>query len=115
MPEADVYWHSRKKAWSVRVAGRVVDHLPCMTATCCRMVVREAERQRAIERGQRSVHAWIRGQISVPVTIDDCVGLIEIGYSFRCAGHFTTRPDFRPIRSARLVVFTVTGQAYALP
>ncbi|WP_262030167.1 hypothetical protein [Microvirga sp. Mcv34] len=115
MPEADIYWHSIKKAWSIRVAGRVVDHLPCVTATRCRMVVRETERQRAIARSQRSVHAFIQGEIHVGDTLDHCADLVEIGYSPWHAGTFTTRPDFRPIRAARLVVFVPSGQAYALP
>jgi hypothetical protein len=115
MPEADVYWHSRLKRWSIRIGGRVVDHLPAVSATRCMMVVRETERQRAIARGQRSVHAWIRGEIRVDDTLDHCADLIEIGYSPSHAGHFTRRPGFTPIWAARLVVFTASGQAYALP
>ena len=45
--EADIYWHSRWHRWSVRVGGRVVDHLESVSATRCVMVVRETERQRA--------------------------------------------------------------------
>jgi hypothetical protein len=78
------------------------------------MVVKEGERQRAIGCGQRSVHAWIRGCIQPGDTLDNTLGLVEIGYNFRCAGHFTRRPGFEPIWAARLVVFTATGQAYVL-
>jgi hypothetical protein len=115
MPEADIYWHLRLCRWSIRVGGRVVDHLPCVTATRCRMVVRETERLRAIARGQRSVHAWIRGEIRVGVTVDNCAGLIEIGYSPWHAPTFTRRPDFTPIFAARMVVFMPNGQAFASP
>lgn len=115
MPEADVYWHSRKKAWSIRIGGRVVNHLPCVSATRCRMVVQEGERQRAIARGQRSVHAFVRGKIQVGVTLDNTLGLVEIGYNYRLAGCFTRRPGYTPIFAARMVVFTPSGQAYALP
>jgi hypothetical protein len=113
--EADIYWNSIKKAWSIRVTGRVVDHLPCVSATRCVMVVREGERQRALARGQRSVHAWIRGAIHADDTLDNTAGLVEIGYNFRLAGHFTTRPGYQPIFAARMVVFTASGQAFALP
>jgi len=112
--EADIYWHSRWHRWSVRVGGRVVDHLESVSATRCVMVVRETERQRAIARGQRSVHAWIRGEIRIGDTLDHCADMIEIGYSYRCAPTFTTRPGFQPIFAARLVVFTASGQAFAL-
>jgi hypothetical protein len=115
MREAEIYWHSRRRLWSVRVGRHVVDHVPAMSATRCRMIVREGERLRAIERRQRSVHAWIRGQIADPVTVDNTLGLVEIGYSYRLSPHFTMRPGFKPIFAARMVVFTATGQAYALP
>jgi hypothetical protein len=115
MPEADIYWHSRLRRWSIRVGGRVVDHLTCVSATRCRMIVQEGERQRAITRGQRSVHAFLRGEIQIGVTFDNTLGLVEIGYNFRLAPTFTRRPGFEPIYSARLVVFLPSGQAYALP
>ena len=113
MPEADVYWHSRKRAWSIRVAGRVVDHVSSVTATRCTMHVREGERRRALERRQRSVHAWIRGQL-VDVTVDHAVNLVEVGYSPWHAGTFTIRPGFAPVFAARLVVFHADGRAWAL-
>jgi len=113
MPEADIYFHSRKRMWSIRVAGRVVDHMPAVTATRCTMHVREGERRRALERGQRSVHAWIRGELQ-DVTVDHAAGLVEVGYSPWCARHFTTRPGFRPVFAARLVVFHPDGRAWAL-
>lgn len=113
MREADLYWHSRKRCWSIRVAGRVVDHLECVTATRCTMHVREGERRRALERRQRSVHAWIRGELQ-DVTVDNCVDLVEIGYSPFVCGHFTIRPGFAPVHAARMVVFRPDGRAFAL-
>jgi hypothetical protein len=114
MPEADIYWHSRRRLWSIRIGGRVADHVPSVSATRCRMVVREVERQRALARGQRSVHAWIRGELQVGDTLDNTVGLVEVGYNFRCAPTFTIRPGYTPIFAARMVVFMPSGQAFAL-
>jgi hypothetical protein len=114
MPEAEIYWHSRRRLWLIRVGGRVIDHLPCVSATRCRMVVRETERLRAIAWGQRSVHAYVRGEIQVGDTLDNTVGLVQIGYNFRRAPTFTRRPGFEPIFAARMVVFVPGGQAFAL-
>ncbi|WP_262265522.1 hypothetical protein [Microvirga yunnanensis] len=107
-----MYWHTRRKRWSLRVAGRVADHLPVVALQACRMVVREAERQRCIARGQRSVHAWIQGTLVAPPPVDEA--FVEIAYSPWYAGHFTRRPGFAPIREADLVVFGRDGKAWAL-
>jgi hypothetical protein len=115
MPEAEIYWHSRRRLWSIRVSGRVVDHLPSVSATRCVMVVRETERQRALARGQRSVHTWVRGEIRIDDTLDHCADMVEIGYSPWHAGCFTRRPGYTPIFAARMVVFMPSGQAFALP
>jgi hypothetical protein len=111
---ADVYWHSQKRLWSVRIRGRVVGHVGFLTLARCQFVVREGERARALERGQRSVHAWVRGQVS-QYTLDNTLCMFRIGYSYRDAAHFTVRPGFVPIYSARLVTFHPLGHAYALP
>jgi hypothetical protein len=110
--KADVYWHTRLKRWSLRIGGKVVDHLPVVALAGCRMTVRELERQRCIERGQRSVHAWISGRLITPPEVTEV--FIEIGYSPWHAGAFTVRPGFSPIRQADLVVFRTDGTAWAL-
>ncbi|MFC4172387.1 hypothetical protein ACFOYU_09980 [Microvirga sp. GCM10011540] len=112
MTRADVYWHTVKRRWSLRVAGRVVDHLPLVALQGCRMVVRKGERRRCIERGQRSVHAWIQGTLMTPPPVDGA--FVQIGYSPWCAGHFTTRPAFLPIHQADVVSFLADGTAWAL-
>ncbi|WP_445500648.1 hypothetical protein [Microvirga sp. G4-2] len=112
--ETDVYWCIPRKRWSIRQRGRVINHVTMVTLSRCTMHVRETERLRCLERRQRSVHAWIRGEIQ-DVTVDHAADLIQIGYSPWCVSHFTTRPDFRPIYSARLVVFHSEGRAWALP
>jgi hypothetical protein len=110
---ADVYWHTRRLRWSVRVSGRVVDHLPLVALSGCRMVVREGERQRCLERGQRSVHAWVRGSLAEPPeAIPET--FVEVGYNPFLAPHFTTRPGFEPIHAAAFVAFLPDGSAWAL-
>ncbi len=112
--EADIYWHSRLRRWSIRVGGRVVDHRESVTAYRCRMVVRERERLRAVTLGQRCVCAWIRGEIQNGVTLDNCIDLVRVGFNPWTGPTFTTRPDGIPIWAARMVVFCPGGDAWAL-
>jgi hypothetical protein len=112
--EVHVYWCSRRHQWSVRARGRVVGHVGFATIIRCRFIVQAGGRARALERGQRSVHAWIRGTLAAE-TVDNGIGMIRVGYNYRHAATFTTRPAFAPIYAARLVTFHADGHAYALP
>ncbi|MGF9764304.1 hypothetical protein AAII07_55310 [Microvirga sp. 0TCS3.31] len=112
--EVEIYWHSVKHLWSVRARGCVVAHVAFATLGRCQFVVRETERVRALERGQRSVHAWVRGCL-LDLTVDNTLGMVCVGYSWRHAPAFTVRPGYAPICSARLVTFHADGHAYALP
>jgi hypothetical protein len=111
--EVDVYWNTQRRLWSVRVRGRVAGHVPFITLRRCRMVIRETERLRAVQKRQRSVHAWVRGE-PTDLTVDNAMGLVRFGYSPWHAEHFTIRPGYQPLHSARLVVFTARGEAWAL-
>jgi hypothetical protein len=111
--EVDAYWCSRRAAWSVRFRGRVVAHVGFLTLIRCRMVVQPSGRARALEQGQRSVHAWVRGGLSGE-TCDNTLGLARIGYSYSMAPTFTIRPGFAPVAAARRVVLRPDGSAWAL-
>lgn len=109
--KADVYWNTHKRMWSVRVDGKVYEHLPIVALGFCRMTVRERERQRCIETGQRSVHAWITGDMCpAPQVTDD---FLRIGYSPWNAGTFTIGPCFTPIYFSMLVVLSKDGSAWS--
>ncbi|MBM6579422.1 hypothetical protein ILT44_04435 [Microvirga sp. BT689] len=115
MTKADVYWHTRKRMWSVRVDGRVVDHMVSVALADCRMVVREAERQRYIRTRQRNVSAWITGTlVSPPPPGTLGYEFVLINYSPYWCGAFTIRPSYQPIHRADLVVLTEGRQAWAL-
>jgi len=111
--ETEAYWHSRRHLWSLRRGGRVVDQVPFVTLARCAFIVREGERRRALERRQRSVHAWVRGEY-LAETEDNALGMVQVGYNFRLAGTFTARPTFTPIYAARRVVLRPDGTAWAL-
>lgn len=59
----EVYWHSRKKLFSVRVGGRVVAHEAHLILKNVGFDVNQAGRARAHREGQKNVHAIITGQI----------------------------------------------------
>ena len=57
----DVYWHTRKRLWSVRVNGRVLYHTPQACLSCATLMVSVPAVERIRARGQREVCAWARG------------------------------------------------------
>jgi len=105
-----VYRNLHKGLWSVRGKGRVIAHRPLIILKDCVMRVQESERQRVIREGQRNVHAWVTG---VPCWETDGNDLVEIGYNPYFAPTFTSRPGYEAVTSARFVVFSQEGKAYA--
>ncbi|MDE4912278.1 hypothetical protein PQI07_16475 [Methylobacterium sp. 092160098-2] len=57
----DVYWHTRKRQWSVRVNGRVLYHASQACLSDVTLVVSVAAVERIRAKGQREVCAWARG------------------------------------------------------
>jgi len=106
-----VYRNLHKGLWSVRSKGRVITHRPLIILKDCEMRVQESERQRVIREGQRNVHAWVVG---VPCWETDGNDLVEIGYNPYFAPTFTSRPGYLAVTSARFVVFSQEGKAYAI-
>lgn len=58
---ADVYRNLTRAAWSVRVAGRVVGHVPAIGLRDVTLRSSNATRIRCLRLGVRDVHAWARG------------------------------------------------------
>ena len=108
----EIYWHTRRHMWSVREGGRVVAHVPAIALADVAMVVRPGARDRVLRTGRREVHAWCRG---TRTDLDGIpAGAVEIGYSPWMAAHFTSRPGFSKVLSAKLIVFISNGTAWAL-
>ncbi|KQT93445.1 hypothetical protein ASG60_08040 [Methylobacterium sp. Leaf469] len=61
---ADVYRHRRRRAWSVRVGGRVVGHRASVCLVGVVLRASEAGRVRCLDRGSREVVAWARGELA---------------------------------------------------
>lgn len=63
MPSAavEVYRNLTRRAWSVRVGGRVVGHVQAVALAGVTLRSSDAARQRCLRTGARDVHAWARG------------------------------------------------------
>ncbi|BAQ49181.1 hypothetical protein Maq22A_1p34585 (plasmid) [Methylobacterium aquaticum] len=57
----EVYRNLTRKAWSVRVNGRVVAHVQAIALQAVTLRASEAGRLRCLRTGARDVHAWARG------------------------------------------------------
>lgn len=57
----DVYRNLTRRAWSVRVAGRVVGHVAAIALRDVVLRSSNAARLRCLRLGTRDVHAWARG------------------------------------------------------
>lgn len=67
-----VYWNLHRKCWSVRQAGRVIDHVNKLALTGCRFLVGQAGRKRVLETGRKNVHAGVSGFIADTSSRPDC-------------------------------------------
>ena len=114
-PEVDVYWHLRKKLFSVRSrkTRRVLRHTNGMVLRDVTFVVSEAGRQRAIRTGQRNVHAYVRGTISYTERYSLTPDWVELRYNpFRAPG-FTDADG--NIHTAAPLAVLVGGEVYIPP
>ncbi|MXQ10444.1 hypothetical protein [Microvirga makkahensis] len=109
--KVEVYRNLTRQCWSVRSGGRVIGHRHEVMLRTCTMRVREGGRQRALREGQRNVHAWIEGDLCEDVA--DTVRT-EIGYNPFRDSTFTLRPGFDPVFTARFVILSRSGRAYAV-
>lgn len=80
--------------------------------------VRETGRQKMLQEGKRTIHAWING-ILVDYThveeareLDSLAGR-EVGYNPHRVASFTDREDQQPVTHARLVQLDEHGVRYA--
>ncbi|GJD65787.1 hypothetical protein [Methylobacterium frigidaeris] len=58
----EVYWHTRRRLWSIREGGRVVAHAPRVCLVDVTLVVKPGAVARIRLRGQREVCAWASGR-----------------------------------------------------
>lgn len=61
-----VYYHFRKKCWSVVHNGKVVVHLDSLLIKDVIFHVQQAGRERVIREGRKNVHAYAAGTLVAP-------------------------------------------------
>lgn len=76
--KVEIYWNSKVKAFSVRALdgrkkGKVVGHAKKLLIRDALFVVREAGRQLVLSSGYKTVHAFVRGELSAVVWEDPCM------------------------------------------
>jgi len=58
-----VYWNLRRKLWSVRQGGIVVDHAGILSLRDCKFLVGKAGQARVRREGKKNVHAGVSGYL----------------------------------------------------
>lgn len=107
---ADVYRNLTRRTWSIRVAGRVVGHVPEIALVGVTLRTSEAARLRCLRTASRDVHAVARGR---PI-----VGLPRPPSAIRFT-YRLDRPGFRlldgtPLTAAAAAWFDQDGCAWCL-
>lgn len=111
MPSAvEVYRNLTRRAWSVRVGGRVVGHVPAIALAGVTLRASEAARLRCLRTGCRDVHAVARG-----LRLDGVPrppGAVRFRY--RLAEPGFRLPDGQPFTAAAACWFEADGKAWCL-
>jgi hypothetical protein len=102
----DIYWHRSRRLWSVRVAGRVVAHVPAIALSDVTFRASEAGRLRCLRTGARDVHAWAAGTVAEVSRTRDASG---VRYRIEEAGF---RVGDRVVTKAAAVWFEADGSAW---
>ena len=58
-----VYFNLHKKIWSVRQAGKVIDHTKQIMLKDCKYLVGQAGRERVLQEKRKNVHAGVSGYV----------------------------------------------------
>jgi hypothetical protein len=74
--KAEVYFHSKKKVFSIRVDGRVIDHRLSVCMRDVEFKVSEPGRQRVLKQQKKNVHALVVGEI-----VESCQAGDEVKYN----------------------------------
>ena len=92
----EVYWNLHKRCFSVHERGRVIAHTDHVTLRNAHFVVQRAGYERTIV---RSVHAWVRGEVT-EASEGLSVTPVLVTYNPFRVGHFVVRATGERIDSA---------------
>ncbi len=105
----EIYRNLTRRAWSLRVAGRVVGHVPTIALRDVVLKASEASRLRCVRLGVRDVHAFARG---IPSTDSRPPGAVRFRY--RLSEHGFRLADGRVVTAAQAAWFEADGSAWCL-
>lgn len=108
-PSVEVYRNLTRRAWSLRVGGRVVGHVPAIALRDVVLRASEASRLRCVRLGLRDVHAFARG---VPSTDSRPPGALRFRYRLSEAGFRLA--DGQAVSAAAAAWFEADGSAWCL-
>ncbi|WP_082559192.1 hypothetical protein [Methylobacterium sp. Leaf94] len=103
---SDVYRNLTRGAWSVRVGGRVVGHVPAIVLADVVLRASEAGRQRCLRTGARDVHAWASGKVAKGARPPSAT---RLRYRIECPGF---RTNGLCVTRAAAVWFEADGSAW---
>jgi hypothetical protein len=108
--KVQVYKNLNRGDWSVRVAGKVIAHVPSITLANVSFHVSESGRKRVIANKCREVHAWAIGEIVASQPSGEAKAITYNPYR---GGTFTERASGAAVTSAAHVYFSVSEGAFA--
>ena len=86
----EVYWNLHKRCFPVCERGRVIAHTDHVTLRNAHFVVQRAGYERTVREKVRSVHAWVRGEVT-EASEGLSVTPVLVTYNPYRAGHFQVR------------------------
>jgi hypothetical protein len=105
----DVHRNLTRRAWSVRVAGRVVGHVPAIALRDVVLRSSNASRIRCLRLGTRDVHAWARG-----IPTDAARPPEAVHFRYRLAEPGFRLADGQVLLAAEVAWFEEDGSAWCL-
>ena len=105
----DVHRNLTRRAWSVRVGGRVVGHVPAIALRDVTLRSSNAARLRCLRLGARDVHAWARG-----IPTDAARPAAAVRFRYRLAEPGFRLADGQVLLAAAAAWFEADGSAWCL-
>lgn len=100
-----VYFHYRKKCFSLQQNGLVVLHAPTVVLKDVTFTVSEKLRQKVIASGVKNVHAKVHGTLS-QLTAGSLEGYREAWYRPQAVSTFVDRETMQPLTECKEIILT---------
>lgn len=108
--KVDVYWNLHKSMWSVRHKGKVIQHRSDVHIKDAQFVVQPAGRAKVTKTRRKNVHAFVRGQLSVPFITQGFERVRYNPYKFKT---FVDAKTESPLATSDMVYLDSEGRCFA--